>query len=89
MKVRELLKLINEAEANVKIAIVTFSSRINESPYTSLEFIQSTFRLEDELDKLRNLRREIETLDPESDINVPENLVEWLNELANFKAHLF
>ncbi|HII60706.1 hypothetical protein [Pyrococcus horikoshii] len=89
MKVKELLKLINEAEVNVRIAIVTFSMRANESPYTSFEFIQESLKLQDVLNDLTKIKAELKGMDPEADIEVSENLIKWLKELINFKAHLF
>ncbi|WP_048146531.1 hypothetical protein [Pyrococcus abyssi] len=89
MKAKDVLKLIDEAEANIRIALVSFSTRINESPYTAFEFTQTSLELEDLLMELSKLREKFKEMDPEEDVDVPEELIAWLKSLINFKAHLF
>ena len=68
MKVRELLELVDETVANLKIAIIANQNRAFESPHTSYEFTQRALELQEDLDDLMKAREAIARLDPESDV---------------------
>ncbi|AFK23241.1 hypothetical protein [Pyrococcus sp. ST04] len=85
MKAKEVLKLLDEAEANVKVAIVTFQTRILESPHTSWEFTQRSLELMDILDELKELRKKLEKMDPEAEVD--DEIAKMLKKLVEFRAH--
>ncbi|WP_457754031.1 hypothetical protein [Thermococcus sp.] len=95
MRVKELLGLLEEAIANVKVAIVVSKQRIFESPHTSWEFTQRSLELEDELDRLNKIKDYLLKFDP--DKNVEEifseeelnELLEYLTALREMKEHEF
>jgi len=95
MKIKELVDIVDEAIANVKIAIVSSQQRVFESPYTSWEFTQRSLELEDELDKLKKIRNYIIQFDPEADagkIFKEEELKEllvYLRIMTEMRAHEF
>ncbi|MFA4668535.1 hypothetical protein QDY65_08465 [Pyrococcus kukulkanii] len=86
MKVREVLELLDQAEANVKMAIVAYQTRIFESPYTSWEFTQKSLELQDILDELKTLRKKLESMDPEEEFK-GEEVIKALVKLKNLRSH--
>ncbi|AMM54436.1 hypothetical protein [Pyrococcus kukulkanii] len=86
MKVREVLELLDQAEANVKMAIVAYQARIFESPYTSWEFTQKSLELQDILDELKTLRKKLESMDPEEEFK-GEEVIKALVKLKNLRSH--
>jgi len=95
MKIKELLELVDEAIANVKIAIVSSKQRIFESPHTSWEFTKRSLELEDELDRLNKIREYLSSLDPEEYAEKSfskeelKELLEYLRLLKEMRAHEF
>ncbi|ASJ16221.1 hypothetical protein A3L04_03555 [Thermococcus chitonophagus] len=86
MKVREVLELLDQAEANVKMAIVAYQARIFESPYTSWEFTQKSLELQDILDELKTLRKKLESMNPEEEFK-DEGVIKALVRLKNLRSH--
>ncbi|MFA4646092.1 hypothetical protein P8X24_02285 [Pyrococcus kukulkanii] len=86
MKVKDVLELLDQAEANVRMAIVAYQARIFESPYTSWEFMQKSLELHDILDELKALRRKLEDMDPEGEFG-DEKVVKTLIKLTNLRSH--
>jgi len=68
MKVRELLEILDETIAAVRIAIVSNQQRALESPHTSYEFTQRAIELQKDLDDLLKARDLLARLDPEDDV---------------------
>jgi len=68
MKVRELLEILDETIAAVRIAIVSNQQRALESPHTSYEFTQRAIELQEDLDDLLKARDLLTRLDPEDDV---------------------
>ncbi|NJE00581.1 hypothetical protein [Thermococcus sp. JdF3] len=68
MKVRELLEILDETIATVRIAIVSNQQRAFESPHTSYEFTQRAIELQEDLDDLLKARDALAKLDPEDDV---------------------
>ncbi len=95
MKIKELLELVDEAIANVKIAIVSNKQRIFESPHTSWEFTKRSLELEDELNRLNKIRDYLSSLDPMEDAEKSfskeelKELLEYLTLLRGMRAHEF
>ncbi len=67
MKIRELLGLIDETLANLKIAIVSNQTRAMESPYTSYEFTQRAMELQEDMEDLLKTRNSLARFDPEDE----------------------
>ncbi|NJE05883.1 hypothetical protein E3E36_06945 [Thermococcus sp. M36] len=67
MKVGELIELVDETIANLKIAIIANQNRAFESPHTSYEFTQRALELQEDLDDLMKAREMLSKLDPESE----------------------
>ncbi|ASJ05751.1 hypothetical protein A3L01_00765 [Thermococcus barossii] len=67
MKVGELIELLDETIASVKIAIIANQNRVFESPHTSYEFAQRALELQEDLDDLMKVREMLAKLDPEDD----------------------
>ncbi|WP_258085017.1 hypothetical protein [Thermococcus thermotolerans] len=67
MKVGELIELVDETIANLKIAIIANQNRVFESPHTSYEFAQRVLELQEDLDDLLKAREMLAGLDPESE----------------------
>ncbi|NJE08188.1 hypothetical protein E3E31_06580 [Thermococcus sp. M39] len=95
MKVKELLELVEEAIANVKVAVVVSNQRIFESPHTSWEFTQRSLELQDELDKLNRIKDYLLKFDPEEDVKKMfskeefEELLKYLATIREMKEHEF
>jgi len=95
MKIKELLEVVDEAIANVKIAIVSSKQRIFESPHTSWEFTKRSLELEDELNRLNKIRDYLSSLDPMEDAEKSfskeelKELLEYLTLLRGMRAHEF
>ncbi len=95
MKVGELLELIDETIANLKIAIVANQQRALESPHTSYEFTQRAIELQEDLDDLMKAREMIAKLDPEDDVEGHfskeelEEFLKLLELLRNADAHVY
>ena len=95
MKIKELLELVDEAIANVKIAIVSSKQRIFESPHTSWEFTKRSLELEDELTRINKIRDYLSSLDSEEDAEKRfskeelEELLEYLTLLREMRSHEF
>ena len=95
MKVRELVELLEETIAELKVAIVANQMRSFESPHTSLEFTQRAMELQDSLDDLMEIRDRLLDLDPDEEVE--ENFgLEELERILNFlrlmrksKSHLY
>jgi len=68
MKVRELLEILDETIAAVRIAIISNQQRAFESPYTSYEFTQRAIELQEDLDDLLKARDLLASLDPEDEV---------------------
>ncbi|AIU69715.1 hypothetical protein TEU_04845 [Thermococcus eurythermalis] len=95
MKVRELLDILDETIAEVKIAIVSNQQRALESPYTSYEFTQRAIELQEDLDDLLKVREFLAGLDPEDDVenHFPreelEKFLKLLELLRKADAHAY
>ncbi|MCO6040512.1 hypothetical protein [Thermococcus alcaliphilus] len=95
MKIKELLELVDEAIANVKIAIVSNKQRIFESPHTSWEFTKRSLELEDELDRLNKIKDYLSSFEPDEDAEKKfskeelEELLEYLTLLREMRTHEF
>ncbi|NJE61584.1 hypothetical protein [Thermococcus sp. 21S7] len=68
MKVGELLGLVDETIASLKIAIIANQNRVFESPHTSYEFAQRVLELQEDLDDLIKAREMLAKLDHEDDV---------------------
>ncbi len=95
MRIEELIRMVDEAIANIKIAIVSSQQRVFESPYTSWEFAQRSLDLEDELDRLKKIREYLLKLDPDgtaekifSEEELRE-LLRYLKTMKEVRAHEF
>ncbi|ASJ14671.1 hypothetical protein [Thermococcus radiotolerans] len=95
MKVGELIELVDETIANLKIAIIANQNRVFESPHTSYEFAQRALELQEDLDDLMKAREMLAKLDPEDDVEEhfsEEELDEFLRLLEllrNANAHAY
>ena len=95
MKVRELLELLDETIAHLEIALVANQQRIFESPHTSYEFAQRALEIQEDLEDLKKLRKELEKLDPEGNVEERygkeevERLSKMLELLKEANAHLY
>ncbi|ALV63602.1 hypothetical protein ADU37_CDS19030 [Thermococcus sp. 2319x1] len=95
MKIKELLELVDEVIANVKIAIVSNKQRIFESPHTSWEFTKRSLELEDELDRLNKIKDYLSSFEPEEDAEKKfskeelKELLEYLRLLREMRTHEF
>ncbi|NJE86041.1 hypothetical protein E3E23_09435 [Thermococcus sp. CX2] len=95
MKIRELIELLDETIANVKIALVANQQRSFESPHTSYEFTQRALELEEDLGDLEKVREYLSKFDPEDEAEEHfskeeiERLVELLELLQKVDAHLY
>ncbi|CAD5243512.1 hypothetical protein [Thermococcus camini] len=95
MKVRELIEIVDETIANLKIAIIANQNRAFESPHTSYEFTQRALELQEDLDDLMKAREMLAKLDPESEVEghfSGEELEEFLKLLELLRkadAHAF
>lgn len=95
MKIEELIKLVDDAIANVKIAIVSSKQRIFESPHTSWEFTKRSLELEDELEKLNKIREYLSTFSVDEDVEKKfskeelKELLEYLRVMREMKIHEF
>jgi primosomal protein N'' len=95
MKVRELIERLDEAIADLKIAIVANQQRIFESPHTSFEFTQRAIELQEILDEVEKLRKMFADKDPEEDIEKylkpgeAEEILKFLDLLERSKAHFY
>ncbi|ASA76886.1 hypothetical protein [Thermococcus sp. 5-4] len=95
MKVGELIELVDETIANLKIAIIANQNRVFESPHTSYEFAQRALELQEDLDDLMKAREMLAKLDPEDDVEEhfsEEELDEFLRLLEllrNADAHAY
>jgi len=87
--------LVEEAIADVKIAIGSGKQRIFESAYTSWEFTKRSLELEDELNRLNKIREYLSSLEPEEDAGKRfskeelKELLEYLTLLKEMRAHEF
>jgi len=95
MKIGELLELVDEAIAEVKIAIVSNQQRVFESPYTSYEFAQRAIELQEDLEDLIRVRERLSELDPgeEAEEYFSEEelgkFLELLELLRRSKSHVY
>lgn len=95
MKIAELLGLIDETIAELKVAIVANQSRAFETPYTSLEFTQRAIELQEDLDDLMALRERLSAIDPEEEAEkyFPAEEIERLKKLLELlrtsRSHLY
>ncbi|NJE09586.1 hypothetical protein [Thermococcus sp. MAR1] len=95
MKVRELIEMVDETIANLKIAIIANQNRAFESPHTSYEFTQRAIELQEDLNDLMKAREMLVKLDPESEVEghfSREELEEFLKLLELLRkadAHAF
>ena len=95
MKVGELLELIDETIANLKIAIIVNQQRALESPHTSYEFTQRAIELQEDLDDLMKARKNIAKLNPDDDVEKHfsreelEEFLKLLELLRNADAHVY
>lgn len=95
MKVRELIELVDETIANLKIAIIANQNRAFESPHTSYEFTQRALELQEDLDDLMKAREMLAKLDPESEAEGHfsreelEEFLRLLELLKNADAHAY
>ncbi|ASJ08531.1 hypothetical protein A3L11_04500 [Thermococcus siculi] len=95
MKVKELLELVDETIASLKIAIVANQQRALESPHTSYEFTQRAIELQEDLDDLMKAREMLSKLDPESEAEEHfskeelEEFLKMLELLRNSDAHVY
>jgi len=93
--VGELIELVDETIANLKIAIIANQNRVFESPHTSYEFAQRALELQEDLDDLMKAREMLAKLDPEDDVEEhfsEEELNEFLRLLEllrNANAHAY
>ncbi|NJD99935.1 hypothetical protein E3E26_09115 [Thermococcus sp. LS1] len=95
MKIGELIQLLDETIANVKIAIIANQNRAFESPHTSYEFTQRALELQEDLDDLMKAREYLSKFDPEDEAEEhfsKEELMEFLKMLEllrNTDAHVY
>jgi len=95
MKVGELIELVDETIANLKIAIIANQNRAFESPHTSYEFTQRALELQEDLDDLLKAREMLSRLDPESEAEEHfskeelEEFLRLLELLKNANAHAY
>ena len=95
MLIKELIEMVDEAMANVKIAIVSSQQRVFESPYTSWEFAQRSLELEDELDRLKKIREYLVKFEPEETAEKIfseeefRELLRYLKTMKEMRAHEF
>jgi len=95
MKIKELLELVDEAIANVKIAIVSNKQRIFESPHTSWEFTKRSLKLEDELERLNKIRKYLQQFGEEEHVEGKfseeelKELLEYLRVMQEMRSHEF
>ena len=95
MKVGDVLRMVDEAIANLEIAVIANQNRVFESPQTSYEFAQRAVELQEDLDDLKRLREELSKLDPgdEMEDHYPredvEQLVRMLDLLRRTNAHFY
>ncbi|MDI3474661.1 MAG: hypothetical protein PWQ79_1617 [Thermococcaceae archaeon] len=95
MKIRELIEILDEAIASLKVAIVANQQRSLETPYTSFEFTQRAMELQEDLEDLVKAREHLISLDPESDAEEHfsqeelERFLRLLELLKNVESHLY
>jgi len=95
MKIGELLELLDEAIAELKIAIISNQQRVFESPYTSYEFAQRAIELQEDLDDLVKVREKLSSLDPEEEAekyfskDELEKFLKLLELLRKSKSHVY
>ena len=95
MRIKELLELVEEAIANVKVAIIVSKQRIFESPHTSWEFTQRSLELQDELDRLNRIKDYLLKFDPDENVErifskeELDELLEYLTAIKEMKEHEF
>lgn len=95
MKIKELVEILDEAIASLKIAIVANQQRAMETPYTSLEFTQRTIELQEDLDDLLKAKEFLLSLDPETDAEEHfsreelERFLKLLELLRDSEAHFY
>ncbi|ASJ03124.1 hypothetical protein A3L09_07590 [Thermococcus profundus] len=95
MKVRELLEMVDETIAELKVALVANQSRAFETPYTSLEFTQRAIEIQEDLDDLIKVRERLSALDPDTEAEEYfgeeeiEKLKELLELLKESKSHVY
>jgi len=95
MKVGEVLDLVEETIAELKIAVVSNQQRSFETPYTSMEFTQRAIEIDEDLKDLERIREYLSTLDPEDDAEKHlgreglEKLVRMLELLRSSEAHVY
>jgi hypothetical protein len=95
MKVGELLEMVDETIAELKIAVVSNQQRSFETPYTSMEFTQRAIEIDEDLRDLEKIREYLSTLDPEEDAENHlgkeglEKLVKMLELLRRSEAHVY
>jgi len=95
MKIGELIQLLDETIANVKIAIVANQNRAFESPHTSYEFIQRALELQENLDDLMKAREYLSKFDPqdEAENHFSEeelrDFLKMLELLRDIDAHIY
>ncbi|WP_461865191.1 hypothetical protein [Thermococcus sp.] len=95
MLIRELIDIVDDAIANVKVAIVSSQQRVFESPHTSWEFTQRSLELENELDRLKKIKEYLLKFEPEeiaekifSEEELRE-LLRYLESMKEMRAHEF
>lgn len=95
MKVGELLALVDETVANLKIALVANQQRALESPHTSYEFTQRAIEIQEDLDDLMKAREMLAKLNPEDDAEEHfskrelEEFLKLLELLRSADAHVY
>ncbi|NJF24722.1 hypothetical protein [Thermococcus sp. Bubb.Bath] len=95
MKVGELLEMVDETIAELRIAAVSNQQRSFETPYTSMEFTQRAIEIDEDLRDLEKIREHLNTLDPEEDAEKHlgteglEKLVKMLELLKRSEAHVY
>jgi hypothetical protein len=95
MKVGELLEMVDETIANLKIALVANQQRSFETPYTSMEFTQRAIEIDEDLRELEKLRKYLSTLDPKEDAEryfgkeELEKLIKALELLKRSEPHAY
>lgn len=95
MKVRELIEMVDETIASLKIAIIANQNRAFESPHTSYEFTQRAIELQEDLDDLMKAREALAKLDPGSEVGEHfsreelEEFLRLLELLKNADAHAY
>jgi len=95
LKIGELLGLIDETLANLKIAIVSNQTRAMESPYTSYEFTQRAIELQEDMEDLLKARESLARLDPEDEAEEHfskkelEEFLKLLELMKNADSHAY